>query len=187
MAGPEEHPSNDPHRMRSTRPATLLVAVLAAMAASWFGIDNFYGSMPRLPWLPPLTLLALALAEGFAALHTKAWIDRRPGARPVAPLAIARYVVLAKASALVGALFGGMYAGMTGWLLVQRAVLVEADRDLPASIAGVVASVALVIAALLLERACRVPRPPQGGDQNGSGRGGAGSGNEPGHNGHDAG
>jgi hypothetical protein len=36
----------------------------------------------------------------------------------------------------------------------------SADRDLPAGIAGLVAAVGLVVAALWLERACRVPKQP---------------------------
>ena len=41
---------------------------------------------------------ALAVLEGYAALNTRARIERKPGRDPVDPLAVARYVVLAKAS-----------------------------------------------------------------------------------------
>jgi hypothetical protein len=163
MASPDDNqPTGPQYRMRQTRPATLVVTLLAAAAVSWLGIDNFYGIMPRLPWLPPLTMLVLGLGEAYAAWHTKAWVDRRTGATPVAPLVIARYVVLAKASALVGALFCGIYCGLTGWLLLQRETLLAADRDLPPAVVGVIGSATLVVGALLLERACRVPGPPPG-------------------------
>jgi len=47
---------------------------------------------------------------------------RKEGAGPLQPLIIARYAVLGKASALVAALFGGLYLGMSTWLLTQKAV-----------------------------------------------------------------
>jgi hypothetical protein len=37
-------------------------------------------------------------------------------------------------------------------------------RDLPAAVGGFVASLVLVVAALLLERACRVPHKPDESD-----------------------
>lgn len=162
--------------MRTTRPSTLVVAALAAAALAWLGIDRFYGAIPRLPWLPPLSVLALAVAEWFAAWQTRSWLERRPGARLVEPLLIVRYVVLAKASALAGAIFSGCYLGLGIWLFVQRTVLGAAHRDLYAAIAGFIGSIALVIAATILERACRVPRAPNGTDQNGKGGGPGGNG-----------
>lgn len=157
-------PTEAPTRMRTTRPATLVVAVLGSAAVAWLVTDNFYGSIPRLPWLPPLTMLGLGLVELVAARQTRARIERRRGAAPVEPLLVARYVVLAKASALAGALFGGFYAGMTVWLGIERTVLTWASENLPAAVGGTAGSFALVGAALLLERACRVPPPPPGSD-----------------------
>lgn len=180
MVSPHDDRSTNPkRRMHTTQPATLVVAVLAAAGCAWLGIDRFYGVLPRLPWLPPLTLVALAALEGLLARPVKAWVDRREGALPVDPLLVARSVVLAKASALAGALFGGLYLGMTLWLFVQRPVLVEADKDLPAAIAGIVASAALVLGSIVLERACRVPPSSPGDDSSSPGR----PGSRPGGNG----
>jgi hypothetical protein len=146
--------------MGPTRPATLVVAGLAAAALAWLMISHFYGEMPDLPWLPSLTVAALAALEGFAAFNTKARIDRRPGREPVDPLVVARFVVLAKASSLAGALFGGFYAGMLTWLLIERQRLTAAAADLPPAVAGVLTSLGLIATALWLERACRVPKRP---------------------------
>jgi hypothetical protein len=157
---PQRDGSGPRPRLEPTRPATLIVAGLVTTALSWVGISSFWGDMPTLPWLPPLTLLGLAVVEAFSAQSTKNRIDRKAGAGPIEPLIIARYAVLAKASALAGALFGGLYLGMASWLLVQREVLVRANDDVPQALLGVGASVALVIAALALERACRVPPSP---------------------------
>jgi hypothetical protein len=145
--------------MGPTRPATLVVAGLAAAAVAWWMISSFYGDIPSLPWLPTVTLAALAVLEAYLAINTRQRIERRPGREPVDPLAVARYVVLAKASSLAGAIFAGFYAGLVGWLLLERTR--AADNDIPAATAGLVASLALVGAALWLERSCRVPKRPE--------------------------
>jgi hypothetical protein len=146
--------------MRPTNPATLAVAALAAAAVAWLVISNFYGDMPDLPWLPPATFFGLAIVEAITAPTTKARIDRREGTVPVNPLIVARYVVLAKASALAGALFAGLYGGMLVWLLVAGHGLRHASTDLPKAIAGLASAVALTAAGLWLERSCRVPPSP---------------------------
>ncbi|MFC0533467.1 DUF3180 domain-containing protein [Phytohabitans kaempferiae] len=146
-------------RLGPTRPATLVVAGLAAAAVAWWIISSFYGSIPDLPWLPTVTLAALAVFEGYVAINTRHRIERRPGREPVDPLAVARYVVLAKASSLAGAIFAGFYAGLLGWLLLERTQ--AAGDDIPAASGGLVASLGLVGAALWLERSCRVPKRPE--------------------------
>jgi len=148
------------NRMRPTSPASLVVAALVAAAGSWLLINRFYGDLPRLNWLPGLTLGALAGAEGIAAFTTKARIDRRPGTPRVDPLLVARFVVLAKASSLAGAIFAGVYGGALLWALAEQGRLLIAEQNLGPSVAGCVGSLALTAAALLLERSCRVPDPP---------------------------
>ncbi|HEY3007445.1 MAG TPA: DUF3180 domain-containing protein [Micromonosporaceae bacterium] len=153
--------------MGPTSVATLVIAALVAAAVAWLMISRFYGKMPDLPWLPPLTLAALAVLEASIAFNTKARIDRRPGREPVDPLAVARFVVLAKASSLAGAIFAGFYGGLLAWLLIERQRNDHAAHDTPPGAAGFVASLALVAAALWLERACRVPKPPDEEDEPG--------------------
>nr|WP_319461597.1 DUF3180 domain-containing protein [Micromonospora sp. RTP1Z1] len=146
----------DRFRMGPTRISTLAVAALAAAAVAWLLISSFYyPSAPNLPWLPVVTLAGLAVLEAYAAVNTRGRIERRPGREPVNPLLVARFVVLAKASALAAAIFAGFYAGLTGWLFVERTNAAVSDR--PAAGGGLLASLALVAAALWLERACRVP------------------------------
>jgi hypothetical protein len=174
MTQPSEQtrePAPQRPRLGPTRPATLVVAGLIALALSWILISRFYGDITRLPWLPIVISVALAVLEGFLAVNTRSRIERRPGREPVDPLAVARFVVLAKASSLTGALFAGFYAGMLGWLLVEQARLGATDArssDLPTTAAGVIGALALVAAALWLERACRVPKPPDEEPEGGS-------------------
>jgi hypothetical protein len=141
--------------MGPTRATTLLVSGLAAAAVAWLLISSFYQQIPPLPWLPTVTVAALAVLEAYAAINTRARIERRPGRGRVDPLAVARFVVLAKASSLAGAMFAGFYAGLTGWLFLERTR--AASNDIPAATAGLAAFLALVAAALWLERSCRVP------------------------------
>ena len=162
---PQQRNGNEPGpSMRPTSASTLIVAGLATAALSWLAISRLYGDFPSIPWLPGLTLLALAGLEFAAAINTKARIDRRKGTEPVDPLLVARYVVLAKASALAAALFTGLYGGLVAWLVTEQGRLAEAEKDLRPAVVGLVGSAALVAAALMLERACRVPPLPPGSD-----------------------
>jgi fatty acid desaturase len=162
MSTPQE-PTPQP-RMRPTSLASLFVAALGAAAVAWLLISNFYGDMPTLPWLPPLTMLGLAAVEAVLGQNTKARIERRDGAPPVNPLTVAWYVVLAKASALGGALFTGMYAGLLLWLLPQSGANAHVGHDLPQAVVGLVGSLGLAVGGLWLERACRVPPTPGEGE-----------------------
>ena len=80
---------------------------------------------------------------------------------PVEPLTVVRYVVLAKASSIVGALFAGFFGAVTIWLLGSRGPAGAAVDDLPPAIGGLVGAIVLLVGALLLERACRVPPQPE--------------------------
>jgi hypothetical protein len=151
--------------LRPTSMSVLVVAALAAAAVGWLVLSGFYSRMPALPWLPIIVVFALALAEGALAQNTAARIQRRPGAGPVDGLAVARYAVLAKASSMLGALFGGFSLGLLAWLALEPTK--AARNDIPAAIGGAATSLVLVGAALWLERSCRVPEQPgrrEGGD-----------------------
>jgi len=156
-------------RMRPTSPATLVVAALATAAVTWMLISRYYGDVPVLHWLPGFTLAALAVGEGITARNTKARIDRQPGTQRVNPLVVARLAVLAKASSLAGAIFAGAYGGVAAWALAERSWLRVAEVNVLPSVAGVIGALALTAAGLLLERACRVPEPPDDEDENGTG------------------
>jgi hypothetical protein len=162
-----------PHRpaLRPTSPATLVVAALVSAALGWLGISQFYGDLPILNWLPGVTLAGLAVVEFVLARSTRATIERKPRQGRVNPLLIARYAVLAKASSLAGAIFAGGYGGVAVWAAAERDRLRVADQNLGPAVAGLVGGVALLVAALLLERACRVPPPPDDHDNDGGGAG----------------
>src|SRR5256885_5100587 len=156
--GPERPPEP---RLHPTNPATLVVLGLGAAAVAWIMVANYYGSIPVIPLLPSFTIFALAAFEAVLARTTKARIDRKPHTAPVDPLAVARYVVLAKASSPAASIFAGVYGGILVWLLVQRPQSTTINGDFLATGTGLVAALALVGAALWLERSCRVPKRPE--------------------------
>ncbi|MGH3656513.1 MAG: DUF3180 domain-containing protein [Micromonosporaceae bacterium] len=148
----------EPH-LGPTRPATLFVVALAAAATSWVLIGRYYGEVPQLTWLPAGTLLLLAIIEAIAARIIKRWVERRPGTEPIDPLAVARFVVLAKASSVAGALFFGLYGGVLVWVWAESSTTPAVANDLAPAAEGLGASLLLVAAALFLERCCRIPKP----------------------------
>jgi hypothetical protein len=150
-------PKSDPS-IRPTSISVLVVAGLVAAAVGWLLLSLSYSLLPRLPWSPVVVLAVLAAAEGLLAQNTGARIQRKPGMPPVDPLAVARYVALAKASALVGALSTGFSVGLLVWLAMEPTQ--AARSDVPIATGGLVAAAALVATALWLERACRIPEKP---------------------------
>jgi hypothetical protein len=81
----------------------------------------------------------------------------RPRGRPLHPMQVARAAVLAKASSAGGAVLLGLYAGLLAWTLPRRDVLAASGQDAVVAAYSTVACLALVVAALVLERACRRP------------------------------
>lgn len=162
--------------LRPTEPATLVVAGLATAGVAWLLISNLYQDLPPMTWPPVVVIAGIAVLAAVAARNLSVRIHQRGiapagsrrgrggAAEPVEPLAVARYVVLAKASSLAGAIFVGWYAGLLPWLLAESGRLPDAADDLPPSVGGLVASAGLIAAGLWLERACRVPDPPVGRD-----------------------
>jgi lysylphosphatidylglycerol synthetase-like protein (DUF2156 family) len=153
--------------LRPTNPATLVLAGVLTFAVSWYFVRQYFGAIPNVTWLAGLTMAGLAVVEAIAARTTRARVEQRPRAGRLNPLLVARFVVLAKASSLAGAIFAGAYGGVAVWALSERDRLTAAAQNLPPAVAGVVGALALVAAALLLERACRVPPPPEDEDHDG--------------------
>jgi hypothetical protein len=154
-------PSEPEPSLRPTNVATLFVAGLGSAAVTWILIGRYYGLLPKLTWLPALTLGLLALTEAYVAWNTRSRLARRPGAPPVEPLAVARYAALAKASSLVGAIFTGVYAAVVLWLWLSSGRLSAAGKDLPSALLGLGTSIGLLAAALWLEYSCRIPPGPE--------------------------
>ncbi|MGH3430570.1 MAG: DUF3180 domain-containing protein [Mycobacteriales bacterium] len=148
-----------------------MVLLAAGVAARW-AIDLWYGKLPPLSWSPAVTFTVVAGCEAIIAAWARPRIRRtRPGLPPVNPLLAARLAVLAKASAMLGALAAGVFVGALIWLLPRKDEISAAANDMPAAIAGVTAGLLLIAAALWLEYVCRVPSAPTS-SQDGTGQAG---------------
>lgn len=149
-----------------TRPGPI-AALVVLFALIGYGLaETAYGTLPHLPGYAPVTMVVVAIAElGMAKVVRDRVAHRRdragrPPARPLHPMQVARAAVLAKASSAAGAVLLGLYAGLLAWTLPRRAELVLAERDALVAGLSALAALGLVVAALVLERACRAPRGP---------------------------
>jgi len=159
--------------VRPVRRRDLVVLAAGLAVASWLMVRAWYGSLPALEWWLPAPLAVLAVAEALGARTLKARLAalreartrtaapagaaREVPVRPVEPMLVARLAVLAQASAYVGAVFAGIWTGVLVHVGPEVGRLQAAGGDTVAALVGVVSSVGLVAAALLLENACRVP------------------------------
>jgi hypothetical protein len=145
-----------------TRIRDLIAYAAAVTLITWLAMRQWYGDLPQLRWFVPLSLVLLAIAEVLAANQLRDRIRHRPGALPVQPLVAARMLALAKASAVVGAVMVGIWAGLLVYVVPRLGQLAAAGNDTVLGAFGVVAAVALTAAALWLEYSCRTPAPPDG-------------------------
>ncbi|MER5970674.1 DUF3180 domain-containing protein [Streptomyces sp. NPDC001922] len=155
--------------MKQLRVRVLFGLFAVAGVLSWAGsrLWDTFGTLPRVPVAAPIVLgvIAAVLAATALALRArlKAQRERRPDAKGVDPMVAARAVVFGQASALVASLVAGVYAGAFVFLLIDG--LDAGPRRDQAIYAGlsVVTGVAVVVAALFLERVCRLPEDEDNG------------------------
>ncbi|GAA2794941.1 DUF3180 domain-containing protein [Streptomyces showdoensis] len=158
--------------MKQLRLKVLAGLFVVAGVLSWGAarLWDSVGTLPSVPLAAPIVLAAIAVVLTATALSLRARLraqrERRPGAKGVEPLMAARAVVFGQASALVAALVAGMYGGTGVFLLGSLDIPARRDQALYAAFA-VLAGIAVIAAALFLERVCRLPEDE---DQNGPGR-----------------
>jgi hypothetical protein len=141
--------------MKPTRIGTLVALLVGVAAVSWGALriaQNRGAILPTLAWTAPAAIAVLAVAVFVAALALR---SRLRGRRPPNPLGTARMAVLGKASAHVGPIVGGLYAGYLLVLLPGVEISSRRERALLCA-AAIVASVLLSAAGLFLERICRI-------------------------------
>jgi len=140
--------------MSRTRPTPLLLAALVGVLLA-FALDSVLAMRGVAVLVPPVSL-AVALVLIGAVVLALAWPVRRAakGERRIDPFYATRVVILAKASALAGALLAGAAAGILIYLLTRAVVPLGSTL---AAGGTVVAAVLLVIAALVAEHLCALP------------------------------
>ncbi|MGH3638488.1 MAG: DUF3180 domain-containing protein [Mycobacterium sp.] len=152
-----------PTRKRDLAVGAVLVAVVGYVVAA-----RFYGSFPPITVWTGLSLLVVAAAEAGWGFHVRSKI--RAGKIGDAsgwlhPLAVARAVMIAKASAWVGALALGWWLGVVTFFVPNRSVLRVAGEGSTGAVVAAVSALALVISALWLQHCCKSPdEPPEDAD-----------------------
>jgi hypothetical protein len=160
--GPPDHPDDQPDdrppregRLAPLPPSALATAAVLGLVGGWLlhpVAERVNGTAPMVGWLQGVVLFFVAVLLGVVARHTA---RARDGAERLEPHRAVNRLVLARACALVGALVAGGYAGYAVSWLGDPAEL--ADQRVWRSVLAAVGGVAIVIAALWLERACRIP------------------------------
>ena len=135
----------------------LVVAAIFGGLAGWLVVVTANALdlvPPRIPWSAPIGLAVFAALVAMLAYSTSQRLQvRRERMEPQRAVA---FLVLGKASALAGALVAGGYLGFAGMFLARFDAANPRDRVIRSAVA-IVAGVALCVAGLRLERACKVP------------------------------
>jgi hypothetical protein len=148
--------------VRELRIRVLAGVFVVAAILSWAGarLWNSIGTLPSVPLAAPIVLALIAVVLTATALSIRARLkaqrERRPEAKGVDPLMAARAVVFGQASALVAALVAGMYGGTGVFLLELLDIPARRDQAIYAGF-SVVAGIAVIAAAIFLERVCKLP------------------------------
>lgn len=154
--------------MGPTRKRDLAGAVVVVAIVGYVLIGGLYRWFPPLTVWTGLSLLAAALVEAGWAFYVRAKIKDGQigvGADRLHPLTVARSVVIAKASAWMGAMVAGWWIGVLVYLLPRRDELRVAGEDTPGAVVAAISALALAVAAVWLQHCCKSPEePPDNGD-----------------------
>ncbi|CAL9495360.1 DUF3180 domain-containing protein [Streptomyces sp. NPDC003362] len=154
--------------MRELRIRVLAGVFAVAGVLSWAGarLWSSLGTLPSVPLAAPIVLALIAAVLLATALSLRSRLraqrERRPGAKGVDPLMAARAVVFGQASALVAALVAGMYGGAGVFLLESLDIPARRDQAIYAGF-SVLAGIAVIAAAIFLERVCKLPEDDEQG------------------------
>src|SRR6476659_4139359 len=154
--------------MGPARKRDLTAAMVLGAVVGYMFVVLAYRYFPPIDVWTGLSLLAVAAVEAGWAFYVRAKInDGEIGDGPgwLHPLAVARSVMIAKASAWVGALVLGWWAGVLVYLLPRRGTLRIAVEDTAGAVVAAVSALALLIAALWRQHCCKSPQePPENGE-----------------------
>lgn len=149
--------------MGPTRKRDLTAAVVGAAAVGYLLVAVLYRWFPPITVWTGLSLLAVAVAEALWARYVRVKIsDGEIGDGPgwLHPLVVARSLMVAKASAWVGALVTGWWIGVLAYFLPRRSWLRAAAEDTTGTVVAAGSALALVVAALWLQHCCKSPQDP---------------------------
>lgn len=124
-------------------------------------MEAFAGHPPVVPWSGPLALIFVAFVVGAMAWTT--WRRVQVQKNGMEPERGIRYLALGKASALGGVAVAAGYLALVVLSLENLSATGPQQRVIRGSVA-ILGGLLLAAAGLWLERACRVPGPPDDGD-----------------------
>jgi Protein of unknown function (DUF3180) len=154
--------------MGPTRKRDLTAAAVIAAVLGYLLVVGLYRWFPPITLWTGLSLLAVGIVEAGWAFYVRAKVNNgQIGDGPgwLHPLAAARSVMIAKASAWVGALVLGWWVGVLFYLLPRRGSLRVAAEDTAGAAAAAVSALVLLVAALWLQHCCKSPHePPENGE-----------------------
>jgi hypothetical protein len=143
--------------MKRTKVTTLVLLALIGGIGGGF-LETALAAAGRPIVLPPLTLglalLAIGVMVVVLALPIRR-LTRGKAAQPIDPFYSTRVLVLAKASALSGALVAGFGAGVLVYLLSRS--VAPGVGSVAQAVATIVGSVALLAGGLIAEHMCWIP------------------------------
>jgi hypothetical protein len=157
-----EEPPEPEGRLRPTSAAVVTAWALGGLVLGWLWkrvAEELSGNAPVVSWGQPAALWLVAVAIGMTWWQTYRAVQVRR--ERLEPHRAVNRLVLARAGALVGALVAGGYAGYAVAWVGDPAEL--AGQRILRSVVAVLAGVAMLAGALLLERACRVRKDANGG------------------------
>ena len=149
--------------MSRTPPKYLVILALVIAAAVGILTWRFYGNFIPIHWGVSITLWVMVVVNVLAAQKVKRSMEEEHkiglDRSQLDPMTVALFAAVAKASAWTGAIIGGIYLGVASYVVPNAGRLEAAAEDLPGVLTSVIGAIALVVAALYLERHCETPPP----------------------------
>ena len=157
--------------MKPTKVATLLAIALGVAVAAHLLVRSWVAngmSTPTAPLSLQITLPSIGLVE--LILAAPIWRYRNqlrkiaeqkslPRPKRVDPFYAVQVLLIAKASAIAAAIFAGGYLGV---LALQLSLPVIAWPAVIQNVIGLAGALVLAVAALIVERICRIPQDGNG-------------------------
>ena len=156
-----DEPPDAEGRLRPTSYAVVTAWGVGGLVLGWVWkpvAEQLNDTAPLVSWAQPAALWLVAVAIAITWWQTRSVVQVRR--QRLEPHQAVNRLVLGRAGALVGALVAGGYAGYAVSWIGDPAEL--AGQRIVRSVVAVVAGLAILGGALLLERACRVRKGPRG-------------------------
>ncbi len=153
-----QEPEPQPGHVRTTSAAALAAFAVVGLVLGWSvrpAAVRIHGVAPVVPWLQVLALYFVAAIVAAVSFLTWRSLHRRH--ERLEPHQAVNRLVLGKACALAGAAVGSGYLGYALAFLGRTEAALARERAVHAGLAGV-GGLLLMVAALTLERACRIQK-----------------------------